>query len=181
MPIFALRGPFPLSHVSIDNQVGPNLRGIFVLGRISARGVLRKMDVLGRSDDDLAHELKRYVGTHEGFLFQSAASPAEAFHMECGLYHQIKRSDFVHPARPAGTALRCALCGAVAPASRAEPSAADRARVYRSKAEEIRTTAETMHPETTERLLRLADAYDRLAKTMETVVELEPKRPNKAG
>lgn len=175
-----MRGPYSLSHHVIDKAIGRDLRGIFVLGKISARGFLRRVDVLGRSDDDLARELKRHVGRHEGFLFQPVSSPVEAFHMECEFYHQLKRVDFPHPVRPVGTTLDCALCGVSQPEV-TQQMAAERAKVYRSKAEEIRTAAETMHPETTGSLLRLAHAYERLAKTMEKMVELEPKGRNEFG
>jgi hypothetical protein len=44
----------------------------------------------------------------------------------------------------------------------------ERAKLYRAKAEEIRTTAEGMsHPESRAALLRLADTYERLALKLE--------------
>lgn len=45
----------------------------------------------------------------------------------------------------------------------------ERAKRYRTHAEEIRTTAEEVkHPESRAALLRLADTYDRLAARLET-------------
>jgi hypothetical protein len=44
----------------------------------------------------------------------------------------------------------------------------ERAKLYRAKAEEIRTTADGMsHPESRAALLRLADTYERLALKIE--------------
>jgi len=49
-----------------------------------------------------------------------------------------------------------------------ESTDTERAKLYRAKAEEIRTTADGMsHPESRAALLRLADTYERLALKLE--------------
>ena len=51
---------------------------------------------------------------------------------------------------------------------RLESKDTERAKLYRAKAEEIRSTAEGMsHPESRAALLRLADTYERLAAKLE--------------
>ncbi len=97
-----MSGPYPLSHYSIDSNVPRNTAGVFVLGTINGRGPLKVVEALGRSDSDLAQELKQHVGKAAGFLFQRAGSAVAAFQMECELYHQIRRFDFPHPVHGLG-------------------------------------------------------------------------------
>ncbi len=112
MPVFTMSGPYPLSHRGIDSNIPLGTAGVFVLGTINGRGNLKVVEAIGRSDSDLAAELKRHVGKSPEFLFQRAGSAAEAFQMECDLFHQIRRFDFPHPVRPSGTLLKCSICGA---------------------------------------------------------------------
>ncbi|HEX9463731.1 MAG TPA: hypothetical protein VGB82_14125 [Alphaproteobacteria bacterium] len=158
------------------------------MGTIDRAGSLKVVDALGRSDWDLAHALRQYVGRSSGFLFRAVPSAAEAFAVECDLYHQLRRFDLPHPVRPSGTTLTCSICGgsgnsitASAATSLTRRPAAERAESYRLKAAEIRVTAADMHQEAKDRLLQLADAYERLAKTTDTMIELESKKPKNGG
>jgi hypothetical protein len=170
MAIFSMSGPFPLSHHNIDSRIPPSTAGVFVIGAIGDGGTLKVVEVLGRSDSDLAGQLKLHVGRPGGFLYQTAPSPADAFHMECDIYHRLGRADFLHPVRPAGTTLLCAACQASGGASEpavGQRSILERAKYYRVKARELRELAEDMTAEAKPRVVKLAESYERLATTME--------------
>ena len=174
MATFTMSGPFPLSHQNIDSRIPPSTAGVFVLGTIDNRGTIKVVEVLGRSDNDLAGQLKQHVGRADGFLFQIAPTPTEAFHMECDLYHRLGRADFLHPVRPAGTALLCPICQASSGASDppvSQRSIIERAKYYRLKARELRELAQDMTPEAKPRVLKLAESYERLAGTMDKMAE----------
>ena len=90
----------------------PKLPGVFVLGRLNTRGALNRVEILGRSDFDLASELKDHARAlvHQAFLFETALSAAAAFEMECELYHEFRLVDFLHPERPRYTTWKCPVC-----------------------------------------------------------------------
>jgi hypothetical protein len=174
MAIFTMSGPFPLSHTSIESRIPPSTAGVFVIGTIDDRGTLKAVDVLGRSDSDLAGQLKLHVGRAAGFLFQTAPSPNDAFNMECDLYHRLRRSDLLHPVRPAGTTLLCPVCQASSGSSdlpAGQRSIVERAKYYRMKARELRETAEDMTAEAKPHVIKLAESYERLAGTMDKMTE----------
>lgn len=166
MAVFTMSGPFPLSRAAIDSNIPAARAGIFVLGTLDKRGSLTRVERLGRSDADLASELKRLIGKFPAFLFQLAPSATDAFRVECELFHQIRRLDLPHPVRPSGIDTRCPICGA----SGTHAGAFERAKRYREKSEEARAAAATIKPPTRLHLLELADAYERLAQSLETHV-----------
>jgi hypothetical protein len=177
MASFSMSGPFPLSHQNIESRIPPSTAGVFVLGTIDSRGSLKVVEALGRSDSDLAGQLKQHVGRAGGFLFQTAPSPTDAFHMECDLYHRMGRADFLHPVRPAATNLLCPICQASSGSSEptvGQRSILERAKYYRMKARELRETAEEMTSDAKPRVLKLAESYERLAGTMDKMAEPKP-------
>ncbi len=111
MPAPTLRGPYRLDSAVIKNFVPSGTAGIYVLGTISP-GVLQPVDAVGRADKDLAATLVDLVGSNSGFMFATAPSAAEAFEMECALYHaNLLAGRRPHPRAPSGTSWRCEECG----------------------------------------------------------------------
>jgi hypothetical protein len=165
MATLMMSGPHALTHSAIDRNVPRHTAGIFILGRLDG-GVLTKVGRVGRSDSDLADELRRFVGKWPGFLFQAASSRIDAFHLECALFHEVKRLDLPHPVRPEGTDFTCTICGACAAAAEELSDIAQRVEFYRQKAREVRAAAAEMKPTARPPLLGLADSYERLAEAM---------------
>jgi hypothetical protein len=161
-----LSGPHPLNQSAIHGNVPQGSPGVFVVGPLN-NGLLNRVGLLGRADIDLARALERFIGEWPGFLFQVAPSEVEAFHLECALFHEIKRLDLPHPVRPHGTDLSCAVCGAWG-AVEMGGDISQRVKQYRIKAREVRTAAETLHPSARLALLGLAESYERLAQAMES-------------
>lgn len=110
MPVFTMSGPFPLTEASIDGNVPAKAPGVFVLGRLSARGALVGPRLLGRADVDLAGEIRKYLGQYDVFAYECTASALEAFRLECALFHHMDHLDVPHPERPANTAELCPTC-----------------------------------------------------------------------
>lgn len=112
MAVHTLRGPYLLSRSKIESVVPPKSPGVFILGRLNTRGTLNRVEVLGRSDFDLAAELRDHARAlvHQAFLFETASTALSAFEMECGLYHEFRLADFLHPERPRHTAWKCPVC-----------------------------------------------------------------------
>jgi hypothetical protein len=116
----------------------------------------------------MTNHLHRLIGQWPSFLVQLAASPV-AFELECALFHEVRRLDFPHPVRPAGTDITCAICGAW---GSERTAMSDRVKFYQEKAPEVRATAEKFQPSARRPLIRLAESYERLAAVMESK---EPK------
>ena len=118
MPIFTMSGPFRLTDDMLARSL-PKHRtaGVFALGRFNRRGALEPVQYVGRADVDLAADIRRYIGTYEGFLFERASSARDAFLMECELFHRFRLIDnHQHPVPPPLSGVRCPICaqGAVA-------------------------------------------------------------------
>jgi hypothetical protein len=110
MPLFTMTGPYRLTSYVLETVVPAQLPGVYVLGRLSGRGVLEMPKFVGRSDADVREALKLHAGKHEGFLYERAASPMAAFVMECELYHHFRDLELPHPARAANTTWKCPVC-----------------------------------------------------------------------
>jgi hypothetical protein len=83
---------------------------VFGLGRIAPNGKFNALYV-GRSDENLAGELRRFIGQYGAFVYGYHSSPLDAFRAECELYHLLEPEDNPdHPQRPEGTAWACPLC-----------------------------------------------------------------------
>ncbi len=110
MALFTMTGPYRLTTYVIETVVPAQIAGVYVLGRLSGRGVLEMAKLVGRSDVDLRDALKVHAGKHEAFLYERATSPLGAFEMECELFHQFRDLGLPHPAKPANATWKCPLC-----------------------------------------------------------------------
>jgi hypothetical protein len=109
MPNSGLRGPFPLSNTSIDNNVTYRAPGAYALGNSQADGF--HISYVGRSDTDVNDRLKKHVGHYVQFKYEYCSSPKAAFEKECNLYHDFTPPDnIIHPDRPAGSDWKCPRC-----------------------------------------------------------------------
>jgi len=108
-----LFGPYALVSANIELAVTERQRAaIFGLGRIAANGKFHALFV-GRTDEDLAAGLRRFIGEYGAFVYGYRASPHAAFLAECELYHLLDPEDNpTHPARPEGAGWTCPLCRA---------------------------------------------------------------------
>ncbi len=104
-----LRGPFPLTHQGINDNVNKTFPGTYTLGKIKIPTYY--IARVGRSDDDVNRRLHDYIGDYEQFKFEYYPSPKAAFDKECLLYHDFKPPDNkIHPDRPSGTNWKCPVC-----------------------------------------------------------------------
>jgi len=111
MAAFTLRGPYRLVSDVIRTFVPPSVPGVFALGPITPGGA-HPIDAVGRADHDLAAALIDSVGSNSGFMFTAASSAAQAFAMECTLFHEkLLAGRRPHPVAPLNTLLPCPVCG----------------------------------------------------------------------
>lgn len=105
-----LTGPFKLTFEDIEVAVKQRAPGVYALGTRDLSGRFAIMSV-GRSDVDVRERLRGCIGAGTHFKFDYFASEREAFEKECELFHEIKPpGNFLHPARPSGSTLRCPRC-----------------------------------------------------------------------
>jgi hypothetical protein len=105
-PVMA--GPFPLVNTAIS--VMPNAPGIYCLGSVERGGKFGAYFV-GRSDADIASQLRRHIGNYRAYTYVLAETPFDAFQMECEIYHMLNPPDnAAHPARPSATEWTCPGC-----------------------------------------------------------------------
>lgn len=115
MPSLSMKGSYPLTTEKIDELVTRTSAGNYALGDVSNRKFIVRY--VGRSDDDINHRLKRWVGKskrYKRFRFSYADSPKAAFEKECNNYHDFGESQKLdnkqHPERPDGTNWKCPIC-----------------------------------------------------------------------
>jgi len=89
--------------------------GSYVLGRVEENGFCALY--VGRSDTDLAQELRDWVGEsarYKVFLFTYASSAKAAFEKECEDFHDFGGTEHLdnpgHPQRSDGTDWLCPQC-----------------------------------------------------------------------
>jgi hypothetical protein len=104
---------FRFEQVVINRLIRPGQPGNYALGiKDEADNFVPKL--IGRSDFDLRGELTRRLATdkHPYFKF-STGSPRGAFQTECAQFHGFKGKleNLTHPVKPAGSDLKCFLCG----------------------------------------------------------------------
>src|ERR1700733_7335209 len=105
-----LLGPFALTDRVIDQEVGQNRPGAYVL-EDSADLVNFRVVYVGRSDTNLNNQLHVHVGSYKRFRYQHFASAQAAFEKECDLYHDFEpRQNPIPPQRPSGTQWKCPRC-----------------------------------------------------------------------
>jgi len=115
MAVTGLHGPGVLTEKGIDDIVKGVGPGAYALGRNTPQSFI--VDYVGRSDADLNGRLKDWVNndkyTHFKYGFYDTAEAA--FLKECHLFHDFGGigvlDNKVHPARPAGTKLKCPVDG----------------------------------------------------------------------
>ena len=104
-----LRGSFPLTKNSINENVTRLSPGAYALGR-SGNGKFY-INYVGRSDSDVKGRLHDHVGTCSHFKYEYYTSSKAAFGKECRLYHDFNPSaNKIHPDRPAGSGWKCPVC-----------------------------------------------------------------------
>jgi hypothetical protein len=104
-----LVGAFPLTQVSIKQNVTRKSPGAYVLGALENNSLPVRRS--GRSDFDIAARLADHIGKYSHFMYCYSATAAEAFYAECELHHDFNPADnLMHPDRPANTNLKCPRC-----------------------------------------------------------------------
>jgi hypothetical protein len=100
-----------LTSENVDIFVTSKSPGVYELDRIKEGGF--HVHYVGRSDDDVAGRLKKWVGSkYLFFKFVYTSSSKAAFELECQLYHDIRPPDNdIHPAKPSGTSYKCPVAG----------------------------------------------------------------------
>jgi hypothetical protein len=106
-PVMA--GPYPLVTTAIG--IMPNTPGAYCLGSVERGGKFGTYFV-GRSDTDIASQLRRHIGNYRAYTYVLAETALGAFQMECEIYHMLSPPDnAVHPVRPSGMDWACPNCG----------------------------------------------------------------------
>ena len=106
-----LLGPFALTDRVIDEEVGQNRPGAYVL-EDSSDLVNFHVVYVGRSDTNVNNQLHVHVGSYKRFRYQYCSSGQAAFEKVCDLYHDFEpRDNPIHPQRPGGTNWTCLHCG----------------------------------------------------------------------
>jgi hypothetical protein len=110
---------FRFEEVVVERLILPERAGNYALGIKDDAGEFVPK-YIGRSDTDLRMELIGKLATAKYPYFKfSVSSPQGAFQIECAQFHLFKGkiesmrdAGGAHPARPAGTEIKCFLCGA---------------------------------------------------------------------
>ena len=107
-----LNGPFRLTNSNIAIHIRKGTLGAFVLGPLRDDGHLT-VRLTGRSEADMAGDLRRLIGAYDAFGFTRAADAVEALSSECRLYHNFEPADnAAHPDNPPAIDWACPVCGA---------------------------------------------------------------------
>lgn len=113
MPTTTLDGPYSLDHETIDKKVPKGVCGVFAIGNTGQDGKFY-IDRVGRSDKDLRQELYDCLGTDSQFKISRTKNSADAFFLECEIFHIIRPPmTIMHPEPPVGRVLRCRHCHAL--------------------------------------------------------------------
>jgi hypothetical protein len=106
-----MKGPYKLNMETILEKVTRKSPGNYVLGRKNLDGEFR-IGHIGRSDSDIAAQLKSCVGMSNQlfFKFSYAKSSEVAFKRDCKIYHARGLTNHSHPTRPKSTTWQCPRC-----------------------------------------------------------------------
>ena len=111
----AIEGPYSLTAQKIAEVVTRTCAGNFALGSVEKNGFC--VLYVGRSDDDLAKQLRSWARQHtryKAFVFNYAPDSRAAFDKECEDFHDLGGSERLdnaaHPKRPAKTEWLCPRC-----------------------------------------------------------------------
>ena len=109
--------PYSLSARTVAEVVKRTSAGNYALGRVQENGNGFCVLYVGRSDKDLARELRGWVGEkarYKAFIFSYARDPKTAFEKECENFHDFGGTERLdnagHPQRPAETDWQCPRC-----------------------------------------------------------------------
>lgn len=106
-------GPDQLTALKIDELIKGRSPGNYALGEVQGHAFIVKY--VGRSDFNLNHSLKEWVGLYSHFKWSYAKSEEEAFDKECHNFHDFggieSLDNHVHPIQPEGMNLKCKVCG----------------------------------------------------------------------
>lgn len=106
----SLMGPYRLTVDGIDGAIVRKSPGTFALGYTDHDGKFW-INHVGRSDEDLARQLRNYIGSELMFKYSYHPSSRVAFEKECQLFHTLRPpGNFTHPDRPKGTSWECPYC-----------------------------------------------------------------------
>jgi hypothetical protein len=105
-------GPYDLTDEEIRSNVSGGLPGVYALGTFLPDGS-SSVEYVGRSDEDVRERLRLHTPrSHPQFRFAYCRSDAEAYRVECELFHELHPPEsYVHPTRPPDSDLSCAICG----------------------------------------------------------------------
>lgn len=109
-----MKGPYLYTREAIDENVTKTSAGNYALGYKDEKSTFI-VQYVGRSDSDVASELKNYLSSrYRRFKFSYASSLKETFEKECKNYHDFggKKSldNERHPGRPYGANWECPVC-----------------------------------------------------------------------
>ena len=107
-----MKSSYVLTDKSVDYEITKISAGNFALGHESKTGLF-VVQSYGRSDTDLNHEIKNWIGEYKRFKFFYSSSPKSAFIKECKNYHtfDIKIIDKkTHPEKPENADYDCPYC-----------------------------------------------------------------------
>jgi hypothetical protein len=124
-------GPFELSRAAVQRAVTQAMPGTFAIGHRDKAGRFQ-VQFIGRDDANLAAALIQAVGRGVGrpglmgrvfgskpvanaFKFSYASSAQAAYEKQCRNFHAFGETRSLenekHPAAPAGSGLKCPVCG----------------------------------------------------------------------
>ncbi|MEE2745933.1 MAG: hypothetical protein VX617_03515, partial [Pseudomonadota bacterium] len=109
-PSSGLLGPFPLTEIVIEQEINKakdwSSASVFALGQLNKGFFI--IQKVSHADGDLAHELKKYLGSYQLFRYKFCRSTRSAYNKECELFHIFKPKDNLHhPVRPKNTKFEC--------------------------------------------------------------------------
>jgi len=107
-----MKSSYALTNKSIDDEITKISAGNFALGYETKSGLFVVQN-FGRSDTDLNHEIKNWIGRYERFKFFYASSPKNAFIKEFKNYHAFDKNKIdnkIHPEKPKNTDYKCPYC-----------------------------------------------------------------------
>lgn len=97
-----------LNNAEIETHVADVSIGVYILDKYQAGPFTTHY--VGRSDDDVAKRLKKWV-SDGGFLYfkvKYETTKKAAYELECQIYHDLKPvENIIHPDAPNGTSYTC--------------------------------------------------------------------------
>ena len=109
-----MNGSYLYTLENIDSNVTKESAGNYALGYRDDKQIFR-VQYVGRSDSDVATELKTYLSNgYKRFKYSYATSPKAAFEEECRNYHDFggkkELDNERHPRRPDDSGWKCPYC-----------------------------------------------------------------------